>query len=719
MRIDTRLFRSILGRRIFLLFVVSALVPTAILALIAYPYVSNQLLEQSEARLKQATKAEGMSVYERLLFLEGALRSMASSVERGGFSGEVADISGERLRALFGGAVVVAVDREPTVLFGEPVTTLEISPEFRAHLDGGGSVLATIPREDALPAVLMAQFRNPADPGAGTVIGVVSSDYLWGLSDGNNVPPGAELCVYDQSRRLLFGTFAGCAEFEALVVSGTRDAVFGNLALSVEGEPYRAGFRNLFLRPRFAVQNWTFVLSEPEEKILLPVREFRWMFPLVVLTSLWIVLLLSIYSIRRSLVPLDRLTEGTRRIAAKDFSGRVEVSSGDEFEDLAGAFNDMSLRLQRQFKALAANADIHRAILSSLDTPIIVETAVLGALDSVDCDLACIALRTGVVTDEIGVSYSASGPDPVVHTEMARLSPEDFSALSRDRDWVELSRAGGHSGLLASLPACDDLYVAALPVFLADSLAAVLCVARAGGRHFSGEELEQARQLADQMAVALSNTRLVEELRAFTWGTLEAFARAIDAKSSWTAGHSERVTKMSMRIARTMGLPQNELEILHRGALLHDIGKLGISMEVLDKPGRLESAEIEHVKTHVEIGGRIIEPISAFADIMPIVTDHHERFDGAGYPKGLVGDEIDLKARILAVADTYDAMTSDRPYRKGFGHERALVMIVEESGMQFDPKVVEALLETVGDEMQGTQVVQGEESLPGVAGGRV
>ena len=719
MRIDTRLFRSILGRRIFLLFVISALVPTAILALIAYPYVSNQLLEQSEARLKQATKAEGMSVYERLLFLEGALRSIVSSIERDGFSGEAVDAPSERLRVLFDGAAVVAVDREPIVLFGEPVTTLEISPESRAHLDRGGSVLGTIPRENALPAVLMAQSRNPADPGAGTVIGILSSDYLWGLSDGNNVPPGAELCVYDHSRRLLFGTFSGCAELEPLVVSDTRDAVFGNLALSVDGEPYRAGFRNLFLRPRFAVQNWTFVLSEPEERILLPVREFRWMFPLVVLTSLWIVLLLSIYSIRRSLVPLDQLTEGTRRIAVKDFSGRVEVSSGDEFEDLAGAFNDMSLRLQRQFKALAANAEIHRAILSSLDTPIIVETAVLGALDSVDCDLACIALRTGVVTDEIGVSYSANGLDPVVHTEMARLSPEDFSALSCDRDWVELSRVGEHSGLLMSLPACDDLYVVALPVFLGDSLAAVLCVARTGERRFSGEELEQARQLADQMAVALSNTRLIEELRALTWGTLEAFARAIDAKSSWTAGHSERVTTMSMRIARTMGLPQDELEILHRGALLHDIGKLGISMKVLDKPGRLESEEIAHVQTHVEIGGRIIEPISAFADIMPIVTDHHERYDGAGYPRGLAGDEIDLKARILAVADTYDAMTSDRPYRKGFGHEKALEMIVEESGMQFDPKVVEALLETVGGETQGSQVVQREESLPGVAGGRV
>jgi putative nucleotidyltransferase with HDIG domain len=200
---------------------------------------------------------------------------------------------------------------------------------------------------------------------------------------------------------------------------------------------------------------------------------------------------------------------------------------------------------------------------------------------------------------------------------------------------------------------------------------------------------------------------------------LEAFSRAIDAKSAWTAGHSERVTKLSLKIARVMGLPREELEVLHRGALLHDVGKLGISMKVLNKPGRLDLAELEHVRTHAPIGGRILEPISAFSDIMPIVTEHHEKYDGTGYPNGLSGDAIHLMARILAVADTYDAMTSKRPYRDGFSHEEAVKEICEESGKQFDPEVVEAFLKTViegrGDLSSVQEVPIAEEAADGSA----
>jgi HD-GYP domain-containing protein (c-di-GMP phosphodiesterase class II) len=135
---------------------------------------------------------------------------------------------------------------------------------------------------------------------------------------------------------------------------------------------------------------------------------------------------------------------------------------------------------------------------------------------------------------------------------------------------------------------------------------------------------------------------------------------------------------------------------MHRGALLHDVGKLGISVKVLDKPGRLEDEELQHVMQHPSIGGRILDPISAFADIMPIITDHHEKYDGTGYPNGLAGEEIHINARILAVADTYDAMTSDRPYRKGRPPEVAIEEICRQAGTQFDPKVVDAFLVAIG-----------------------
>jgi putative nucleotidyltransferase with HDIG domain len=175
-------------------------------------------------------------------------------------------------------------------------------------------------------------------------------------------------------------------------------------------------------------------------------------------------------------------------------------------------------------------------------------------------------------------------------------------------------------------------------------------------------------------------------------GTLNALARAIDAKSAWTAGHSERVTNLALKMGHALGLPSRDLQILHRGGLLHDIGKIGTPATVLDKPGRLEPGETKIMQEHVNIGVRILEPVPCFREILPVVAQHHERFDGCGYPAGLAGENISLHARILAVADAYDAITSDRPYRKGFPPQQALEILQQKAGTQFDPMVIEVLM---------------------------
>lgn len=167
----------------------------------------------------------------------------------------------------------------------------------------------------------------------------------------------------------------------------------------------------------------------------------------------------------------------------------------------------------------------------------------------------------------------------------------------------------------------------------------------------------------------ISTTHALEQLEI---ATLTAFARAIDANSPWTAGHSERVTALALRIAHTMGLPGKDLQVVHRGGLLHDIGKIGIPPALLNKPGKLEVWENEILRNHVKVGIRILEPIDCFHDLLCVVAQHHEHFDGAGYPAGLAGEEISLHARIVSVADAYDALISDRPYRKGVSEHRAI-----------------------------------------------
>jgi putative nucleotidyltransferase with HDIG domain len=199
---------------------------------------------------------------------------------------------------------------------------------------------------------------------------------------------------------------------------------------------------------------------------------------------------------------------------------------------------------------------------------------------------------------------------------------------------------------------------------------------------------------------------------------VEALSRAIDAKSPWTAGHSTRVTMVGLAIGRRLGLDDRQLESIHRCGLLHDIGKLGVPVEILDKPGRLTPDEMEIMKQHPSIGARIVAPISAYADVAAAVRYHHEHYDGTGYPDGLAGEEIPLIARIFAVADVFDALASPRPYREAWAPDQAIQLIAEGAGTQFDPRVVEAFLAEVHQFQPGPAAGRAPEPEPvGAAGG--
>lgn len=183
-----------------------------------------------------------------------------------------------------------------------------------------------------------------------------------------------------------------------------------------------------------------------------------------------------------------------------------------------------------------------------------------------------------------------------------------------------------------------------------------------------------------------------KELKSLFNGLIFAFADALDAKSQWTRGHSERVTAYALSIAKEMGLADSELETLKTAAILHDIGKIGTYDAVLDKPGRLTEEEFELVKKHPGKGAEILRHIKQLESAIPILKHHHERVDGNGYPDRLKSEDIPLLARILCVADAYDAMTADRPYRQGLSKDIAIEELKRCSGTQFTPEVVEAFI---------------------------
>lgn len=189
----------------------------------------------------------------------------------------------------------------------------------------------------------------------------------------------------------------------------------------------------------------------------------------------------------------------------------------------------------------------------------------------------------------------------------------------------------------------------------------------------------------NQLAASLYSDR--EEMLL---SAIESLVVALEAKDAYTYGHSSQVSTMAYAMAREIGLKEQELFSVRIAALLHDIGKIGIPDHVLNKPGRLDEEERRLIEQHPEIGAKILAGIPALVQVTGMVKHHHERWDGKGYPEELVGEEIPLGARIIAVADTYQAMTSDRPYRKGLATEIAMAELRRSSGSQFDPVLVEA-----------------------------
>ncbi|MDQ7798281.1 MAG: HD domain-containing phosphohydrolase [Candidatus Edwardsbacteria bacterium] len=189
--------------------------------------------------------------------------------------------------------------------------------------------------------------------------------------------------------------------------------------------------------------------------------------------------------------------------------------------------------------------------------------------------------------------------------------------------------------------------------------------------------------------------RANDELQRSYNDTIIAITAAMDAKDSYTRGHSERVRDIAMCIGDKLGLPAESLKKLSYAALLHDIGKIGVSDLLLTKKGGLTKEEYEEVKMHPVIGGRLVGEIELLKDVAPIISAHHEHFDGSGYPKGLRGQEIPIEARIIGVADAYESMISDRPYRKAYEMKEVIKRLDQASGTQLDPLMVEKLKETI------------------------
>ena len=692
MRITAGIFYSKLARRIFLLFIICALLPIITLTALTFSQVTARLEHQYEKSLQHMAKSVGMTIYERLLLFDSNLKIIASDFDRGRPLFNFAHESQQKhFEQWFEGIVHVAADGERQSVFKDIKGLPQVDPDdFADKTYERTIILAKI--DDRKARVFLIKYLDDNSTARGYLAAEVNSSFLWGIGHINTIPQQTRLCVIDQYKNVLITPFGGSKKFmREMERRKLVNTVNRHFEFESDGKVFLASYWSIFMRSSFIAPNWIIILSRDKADVLKPLNHFKIIFPLVVLLAIWVVLLISSFYIRKSLVPLEKLKKGAERIGEGDFSGRIEVTSRDEFAELADSFNTMSAQLSRQFQALQTMGAIDRAILSSLDTAKVVDTVLNGTYNLLDCDMVGIAL----IDEEQRRLTHFIKAGKVEQVAVENGGPIDEQRLE-DMTGKEL-----FSFRKEDLPACvdvlhkyDAVYFIVLPLYVREQIAGMLILGfdeeeKAERR----EDLVHARQLANQMAVALSNAHLLEDLDEMGWGAIKALGRTVDAKSSWTAGHSERVTTYAMHIARAMELPQDRQKVLHRAALLHDIGKIGIPLKVLDKPERLTDAEYELIKQHPAMGARILEPIGAFRESIPIIMQHHEQYNGQGYPEGLSGENILIEARILTVADVFDALISERPYRKEWDREKIVGYLAEKAGTFFDPKVVGMFLD--------------------------
>jgi len=359
---------------------------------------------------------------------------------------------------------------------------------------------------------------------------------------------------------------------------------------------------------------------------------------------------------------------------------------------------DVRARHDRREQELETLSHIHTTILSGGDEPSVVNEITRRIAE------ACGA-KTCMITVPVG--SSAQRPFlPVGFAEEVfnRLFPAGAPYGEGVEGWAMLHRRVAVSRNVFQDPRYDRLRdfagltgivsAAAAPVELDEDLFGALVICYSEERDFTPEEITRLERLARQTEMAIRNVRQRESLARFAFETALALTEAIESRDPYTGGHCRRLAEHAAIIAKRLALPPRELEAVRLGAALHDMGKIVVPDSVLKKPGKLTPEEYAIVKQHCYSGGQICKRVGFLMNAYPIVYHHHERWDGKGYPDGLKGEQIPLGARIVAVIDAFDAMTTDRPYRQAMERAEAIEILRDGAGHQWDPKVVNVLLET-------------------------
>lgn len=341
-------------------------------------------------------------------------------------------------------------------------------------------------------------------------------------------------------------------------------------------------------------------------------------------------------------------------------------------------------KLQReniQLKELINLHKINEIIGSKIELEEILKTIVETTLNAFECDAGAVLMANGS-ENILEIKYQKNLPSEFFKPEYLTLENEhlkypQIQNYALDNSIVEYYN---HQGIKSHI--CQPLMVSGC------CRGQVHLMRRDNPKPFGRNSLAELSLVTSKSVTAIENAYLLKNLEDTYIATISALANAIETRDRYTRGHTERVHKAAVAIATEMGWNEERMKALRMGGLLHDIGKIGVPDAILNKPGPLTPQEFEIMKSHPILGAKIVEAIPFLRPALPYILYHHERYDGKGYPHGLAGDEIPIEGRILAVVDTVDAITSDRPYRRGKNIEIAVEELKAHAGTQFDPEIV-------------------------------
>jgi putative nucleotidyltransferase with HDIG domain len=378
--------------------------------------------------------------------------------------------------------------------------------------------------------------------------------------------------------------------------------------------------------------------------------------------------------------------------------------------------NTMTEELSRRYEELNLVYDLGKKLAESESTQQAVRCFVEQSIATLDHDMAVVSMPDKEIM-EIASNLPHLGvlalPDKAWVQQMDEILLRRLALDHTFTPHVIVNDTGDDEELAPLFSRSVGLL--AVPVKLMSGGLGYLCLVKTNHLFRTGD-VRLAVSLTEQMSFVVTNAQLYHDLKSFMLNVIKVLIASIEAKDAYTRGHSERVQSLSMMIAEGLGLEAGEREVLSWAALLHDIGKIGVPEEILGKPGKLTEGEYTQVKYHSEQGYQILKPIEQLSESLPAIRHHHERFDGTGYPSGLQGRAIPLYARIIGVADTFDAMTTDRSYRRRLSDDKALTEILNVSGRQLDPDVVEAFadmyLSKKEDEMRQLLGIRASVAVP-------